>query len=270
VATLEVCVFWSLAGSRTRVLLLLFMLAVVAHTLWRPWPRRTVAAGIVVCLLLGGALLSIRQATLEDSFGHAVLQAPQYIVHPNGILNDFTEFDILFYATSLIPAERDYGYGQGIVDALASYVPGPILSDKPESTDQEFRRFVWGRTQKGGRPYTIVGDLYNDFSFPGIAVGAVLFGIAGRLLLALLRAPAGLPGRRRRVALYAIGASVFYMALATAYTLPIGFVIELALPFFVTVGVLGRVPGRAGPRRRAPAPESEVGVAAGEPAGSSA
>ena len=167
-------------------------------------------------------------------------------MEPSGILNDMTEFDILFTATSVIPSERDYGYGRGILDAVKSYVPGPIIADKPRSTDQEFREFVWGDGQKGGRPYTIVGDFYNDFGFPGIAVGSVLFGIVGRLLLALLRAPEGLSGRRYRVTLYAIGASIFYMALATAYTLPIGYVIEFALPFLVAVHLFGPLGNRFG------------------------
>jgi hypothetical protein len=245
-ATVEVVVFWALAGSRTRVLLLFFMLAVVVHYAWRPLTRRAVVGGLVGCVLLGAALLSVRESTLDEPFGEALLSAPDYIVNPSGILNDFTEFDILFTATSVIPSERDYGYGQGALDALKSYVPGPLLADKPESTDQEFREFVWGGSQSGGRPYTLVGDFYNDFGFPGIAVGAVLFGMLGRLLLALVRAPAGRPGHAYRVALYAIGAAVFYMALATAYTLPIGFLIEFALPFLVAVHVLGPLGDRLG------------------------
>jgi hypothetical protein len=245
-ATLEVVAFWSLAGSRTRVLLLIFMLAVVSHHLWRAWPRRAVMGGLVVCLLLGSALLSVRQTTADQSFGEALLSAPDYIVNPNGILNDFTEFDNLFMATSLIPSQRDYGYGQGILDAVTSFVPEPILPGKPESTDQEFRRFVWGEKRTLGRPYTVVGDLYNDFGFPGIAAGSVLFGIVARGLLALVRAPAGLPGRRYRVALYAIGLSIFYMALATAYTLPIAFFIEFALPFLIAVHVFGPLGDRVG------------------------
>jgi hypothetical protein len=243
-ATLEVLTFWAFAGSRTRVFLPLLMIAVVSHELWRPWARRAVVTGVVACVALGGALLSVRQATADDPLPRALLQAPQYVVNPEGLLNDFTEFDDLFYATSAIPKRRDYAYGKGMVDALASYVPGALLADKPESTDQEFRRFIWGDAQEGGRPYTIVGDFYNDFGFPGIAVGAFLFGIAGRLLLSLLRGPAGWPGRRYRVALYAVGATIFYMALATAYTLPLGFVLEYALPLLVAVFVFGRLSGR--------------------------
>lgn len=244
--TLEVAAFWALAGSRTRVLLLVFMLAAISHYLWRAWPRRAVVGAILVCIVLAAALLSVRQATYNATIVDSVLAAPDYIVKPSGILNDMTEFDILFTAMSVIPSERDYGYGKGILDAFESYVPGPVLPDKPQSTDQEFRKFVWGTTQKGGRPYTIVGDFYNDFGFPGIAIGSVLFGLVGRLVLALLRGPEGLPGRRYRVTLYAIAASIFYMALATAYTLPIGFFIEFALPFLIAVHLFGPLGNRFG------------------------
>ena len=240
----EVVVYWALAGTRTRVLLLLFMLAIVTHYTWRAWSRRALLGAVLACVVLGASLLSIRQATFDKSIGESLLSAPNYVVNPNGIINDFTEFDILFTATSTIPKSRDYGYGQGIVDALASYVPGPLYRGKPESTDQEFRRFVWRNEVKGGRPYTIVGDFYNDFGFPGIAVGAVLFGLFGRLLLGLVRGPVDGPGRPYRVALYAISAAILYMALATAYTIPIGFFVEFALPFFIAVHVIGPLADR--------------------------
>jgi hypothetical protein len=43
-----------------------------------------------------------------------------------------------------------------------------------------------------------------------------------------------------------ISASIFYMALATAYTLPLGYVIEFALPFLVAVHLFGRLGDRFG------------------------
>jgi hypothetical protein len=262
-ATLEIIIFWSLVGTRTRVLLPLLMLAIVSHEIWRPWLRRTIAIGLLACIVFGSALLSVRQASVEESFGGALLQAPQYVVNPSGVVNDFTEFDILFYATSLIPSERDYGYGQGLLDAFKSYVPGVLIADKPQSTDQEFGRFVFGRSHLGGRPYTVVGDLYNDFGFPGIAVGAVLFGIAGRLLLSLLRSPPGLPGRRYRVGLYSIGAAIFYIELATDYAIAIGFFIEYALPFLLAVHVFGPAVSRLRPRGRDIPDEAAEPVTAG-------
>jgi hypothetical protein len=257
-AALEIIIFWSLVGTRTRVLLPLLMLAIVSHEIWRPWRRRTVLLGLVAGILLGSALLSVRQASVDQSFGGALLQAPQYVVNPEGIVNDFTEFDIFFYATSLIPEERGYAHGQGLLDAFKSYVPGALIANKPQSTDQEFGKLVWGHSHWGGRPYTAVGDFYNDFGFPGIAVCAVLFGVVGRLLLSLLRAPPGLPGRRYRVGLYAIGTAVFYIELATDYALTIGFFIEYALPFLLAVHVFGPAISRLRPRvREVPGEEPE-------------
>lgn len=245
-ATLEVAAFSALAGSRTRVFLLLFMLAIVSHYLWRPWRLRVVLGGIVLLFLLGAVLLGVRDATYDQPVDEALKSAPKYVANPRGILNDMTEFDTLFMATSVIPTARDYGYGQGILDAFRSYIPGPLDPNKPESGDQEFRKYVWGDTLNGGRPYTVLGDFYNDFGLPGVVVGAVMFGWAARVLLALIAGPRQLPGWEYRVALYAIGLAILYMSLATTYTIAMGFVLELVIPFLLAVHLLGPLGERMG------------------------
>ena len=132
-------------------------------------------------------------------------------------------------------------------------MPDPLFPSKPESTDQEFRRFVWGNTRDEGRPYTVLGDFYNDFGFPGVAAGSVMLGILGRLLLALLRGPPGQSGEQYRVALYALLATIFYVAVVTTYTVSVGLFIGLGLPFLVAIHVLVPVAGRLSAAPASPA-----------------
>ena len=67
---------------------------------------------------------------------------------------------------------------------------------------------VWGGDHCRAAP-TAVGDLWIDFGFPGVALGALLIGVLARALLGLA-APAATPGRDYRVALYAIGLVIVY------------------------------------------------------------
>ena len=242
--TAEVCAYYAVAGSRTRVVLTLIALAVITHYVWRPWRLRWVVGAVVAVVVFAAALLGVRQATREETIGDAITAAPAYIADPRGVLNDMTEFDNLFMATSVIGSPHEYHrpapfqYGGGFVDALYSYVPGRIAPDKPEGGDIEFRKIVWGGELKAGRPYTAVGDFWNDFGFPGVIVGALLFGLLARILLGLVEAQARGPGREYRVVLYAIGLVVLYVELTTTYSVAMGIVITMLLPTLVAIHVL--------------------------------
>ena len=250
--TLEVCAYYAIAGTRTRVFLSLLMVAVVTHYLWRPWRLKAVLAGALVVVVFAAGLLGIRQATERESISEALTSAPAYIVDPRGVLNDMTEFDGVFLATSIVGSPHEYRrpapfqYGQGILDAVYSYVPGAIDPDKPESGDVAFRKLVWGNELEAGRPITVIGDFWYDFGFAGVVVGSLLFGLIARALVGLVAAGGPGRGREYRVVLYAIGLVVFYMELITTYSIAIGFVITFALPFLVAMHVIRPISVRLG------------------------
>ena len=79
---LEIVAFWFVSGSRNDVLLPLFLLAVSSHYLWREWSRKVVIGAIVACVVLGGALLSIRQNSHDQSILGSVLGAPSTSTSP--------------------------------------------------------------------------------------------------------------------------------------------------------------------------------------------
>ena len=265
-ATLEMCAFFAIAGSRTRVVLLLGMLAIVTHYLVRRWRPIELAGALVVVVLFATALLGIRQATADKTTGEALGSAPTYLERPQGILNDLNEFDYLFEATSVIGSSDSYRrpaefqYGNGFWQAVHPFVPGAIDADKPESRDQEFRKIIWGKTQGEGRPYTIIGDFWNDFGFAGVVVGSLLFGLFSRALLGLVAKTPDRRGREFRVILYAMGLTLVYITVSTTYSVTVGFLVIFGLPLLLALfavrpavdWMVARLGRRARAREQAP------------------
>ena len=236
-----VCTFSTIAGSRARVFLTLLALAVIVHYLWRPWRRRELAVGLVLMLAFVSSFVVFREAADDRSLGHAAGEAWRYGLDPRVILNDITSFDDVLYATTIYGRTRDHENGQFLVDGARSFLPSRIDPNKPEGGDIVFRKVVWKNQFGAGRPPTAVGDLYIDFGFPGVAVGALLIGLLARSLLGLLRGPPA--GRQYRVALYAIALVILYELVVDTFSLALGFMLTLALPFLIAVHLFGRAPG---------------------------
>ena len=92
----------------------------------------------------------------------------------------------------------------------------------------------------------MVGDLYNDFGFPGIAVGGLLAGILARVLLGLLREERS-PGRESRVVFYAMSLVLLYVFVTSTYSVALGFCLSYGLPLAVAIYGFGRgLPSRRG------------------------
>jgi hypothetical protein len=249
IATFEVCAFFAVAGSRTRVLLALGMLVIVVHYLWRRWRPREVVAGVVIIVVLASGLLGVRQATTDRPVGEAIKAAPTYVLDPRGVLNDLNEFDYLFQATTVIGSPHEYRapspfqFGKGLWQAVHPFVPAAIDPDRPESRDQEFRKILWGDEQGAGRPYTIVGDFWNDLGFAGVVVGSLIFGVLARAMLGLVSPGAAGSGKEYRVVLYSMGLVLVYVAVTTTYSVTISFLLVIVLPFLLAMHVIRPMTG---------------------------
>jgi oligosaccharide repeat unit polymerase len=240
------CAFALAVGSRARVFLALMMLAVVRHYRWRPWRMRYLVAGFLVFAMFSGSYLAFRQISDVRPLSEAAREAPQYALEPRVLLNDTTSFDHVFYVTSIYGRERPHEHGGFALKALRSYVPSAIDPDKPVGGDIILRRVVFGAQYGAGRPPTVVGDLYIDFGLAGVGVGALLLGMLARCIAALVHGRG--PGREYRVALYAVLLIVLYEWMVDTLSVTIGFALAFGLPLAFTVGVLGRIRRRAGPR----------------------
>jgi oligosaccharide repeat unit polymerase len=237
---LAVCAFSLIAGSRARVFITLMVLALVVHYVHRRWRPREIAIGLVLLLGFGSFFVVFRQVADKNSLGDARRAASEHIFDARVIANDITYFDDVFYATTIYGNTRPHDHGAFLLNAFRSYVPRRIDPGKPEGGDVAFRKVVWGEQLGAGRPPTAVGDLYIDFGFPGVAIGALLIGIAARALLGLLGG--GAAGRAYRVVLYAILLVVLYEWIVGTLSIALGFVLTLLLPFLIAVHGFGRLP----------------------------
>jgi oligosaccharide repeat unit polymerase len=234
-----VAAFAIIAGSRGRVFFLIVALVVIVHYLWRPWRRRELAVGGVVLLAFLSSYLVFRESVDDESIPGAAREAASRTLDPQVVLNDITSFDHVLYATTIFGRERPHEDGQFLLDGFRSYIPSAIDPGKPEGGDIAFRRIVWGNEFGAGRPPTAVGDLYIDFGFVGVAVGALLIGILARALPGFLRGPPA--GRQYRVAAYAMLLVVIYELVVDTFSLALGYVLTVAIPFLIAVHVFGRV-----------------------------
>jgi oligosaccharide repeat unit polymerase len=232
-SVLAVCAFASIAGSRARVFITLLALAVIVHYLWRPWRRRELLAFFLVLLAFVSSFVVFRQTAGHGSIGHAASLAWDHTLDPRVVINDSTSFDDVLYATTIFGRSRHFEHGQFLLDGARSYLPHAIDPNKPEGGDIAFRKIVWKEEFGAGRPPTAIGDYYIDFGFPGVAVGGFIIGVLAAALLGLLRGPPA--GRRVRVTLYAIALVVLYELVFDTFSLALGLVLTLALPFLIAV-----------------------------------
>jgi oligosaccharide repeat unit polymerase len=248
---LQLLAYAIIVGSRARVVLPLIMLVVMIHYLWRPWRLREIAGALVVLVVLAGLSLAVREGAERESLGAAVADSPRYALDVRGVMSDSNVYDHVLFATQLRPDPLPYKNGKVLLDAVHSYVPGFIDASKPEGGDIIFRKEVWGDEYRAGRPPTIVGDLYNDFGFAGIAIGAVLLGTIARVLLGFLRNPTA-RGREYRVVLYALSVVLLYVFITSTYSVALGLGLTFGLPLAVAVHGLGRGLPRRGRATFAP------------------
>lgn len=239
-AVAESVVFWATTGSRTHAFAPLFVLFIARHHVRRPWTAPQVAAIVLALTLTASTLLVIRQGTYSQSLGRAVAAVPQYALDPSATLFDNTTFDDFTAAVNLYGVTVPHGHGAAVTDAVRSFVPRRFDPDRPQGGDIEFRRLVLGDSYQGGRPYSVVGELYRDLGWAGIALGGLALGLLVRGLAGLAAGERPAPGRRLRIVLLALGLLILYGLLVGTYSIALGDLVEIGIPLALALIVLAR------------------------------
>ncbi len=239
----EVCGFYALAGTRTRVFLTLLMIAVVIAL-----PGAPVAAARAGGRR--GARGRVRERAARRSPGHrgqadrrgAQLGAqvpprparrPQRPDRVRRRLHRHHRHRL----PPQVPLARAVPVRQGHPGRVPLVCPG---TDRRRTSP---RAATWssgsssGATSwQAGRPYTVIGDFWNDFGFPGVVAGlAPVRPARPRARGAGLAAARRVPGREYRVVLYAIALVVLYTEVVNTYSVAIGFVLTIGVPFLVAM-----------------------------------
>jgi hypothetical protein len=230
-----------LLGSRTLVLIPLLLVAIVYNYTSRPIPLRVLVPAAIVGMLFFSTYLAVREATRTEPIASVLPDVPGYALDVRGLLNTSPVFDQFLEASIYIPQSSPYRYGGEFFSGISGQVPRVLYPGKPDPNDTEFRRLIWGERLQAGRPIGLVGGLYRDFGFAGIAFGAFLFGMLARGVAGLIppdEAPS--EGRRLRIALFAISAVVLYEFVVGGYSIAFGLAIQLFLPLLLAIKVFTR------------------------------
>lgn len=178
-AVAEVTLFAGLTGSRSRAVLPLALLFVIAHLTRRRFSTRRLVVIFTLIVVSASIFLVIRQETQKSSFSAAVSSAFTNPPTVGVLMNDNSTFDAATEAVALGPDYLNNQAGDRFVSGLAAAVPSVVYGEsKPQTSDVWFREQVWGNRFLGGRPFSLVGELWLDFGVLGLVLGGLALGWA--------------------------------------------------------------------------------------------
>ncbi|WP_375284224.1 O-antigen polymerase [Marinicauda pacifica] len=136
------------------------------------------AAAIVLvgAVIVGGYAMRI-SAQQSIPLGVALRQAL-----PDGLLIVSGTFPLLDLYSGAYVLTRDEGlsYGENLVNIAGRFVPRDLWPTKPDILAIEIRQHVYG-DRLSGAPPTVYGEFYHAFSWLGLVVGGLFFGVLLRL-----------------------------------------------------------------------------------------
>ena len=227
----ERSLFGLVTGSRSSAVMPLVACAVAAHYGRRRWRLLQVAIGVGVLLAVTTTFAVFREATRESTVRQAQAITRESLPGPGAIANDFTEFDALIEMIGS-PAQFAPRDGRRLLEGSLSLVPRALyIGGKPPTGDIQLRARLWGSSVGlAGRPFTVVGELWWDLRWLGVALGGLLIGyVIGRIRMAVAR----LPSKEMRGCWEAVLLLAFASLLFGGYDLGASVAFQYAVPLFV-------------------------------------
>jgi len=173
----ETVVFAALTGSRTRTFLPVMAVAIVVHLCRRRFLLREAVVGILCAAAFAGMFLTLRQVSSDRPLGEAVATGISRGASLQVLANDHATFDALVMMQAIVPEQVPHQDGRRLAAGFTGMIPSAIYPAKPEEGDVWFRRQLWGDARQAGRPYTLPGELWLDFSWIGLALGSLGLGL---------------------------------------------------------------------------------------------
>jgi peptidoglycan/LPS O-acetylase OafA/YrhL/O-antigen/teichoic acid export membrane protein len=163
----------------SRGLLVIGALAAVAVYLHARRPTgRALAVGAVIAVLSVGLLAfaeRVRSFTQVTSTSHAVTLALKTPPSTYAVA-DLTPFDNLVTLGELVPASVPRLKGSSIAAIPGAFIPRALWPGKPQPLDQQVSKYLYPGSTVGS-PISVQGELWWNFGWPGVAVGALLIGL---------------------------------------------------------------------------------------------
>ena len=173
----ETVVFAAITGSRTRTFLPVMAVAIVIHLCRRRFRVREALAALLVAAAFAGMMLTLRQVLSDRPLSEAVASGLSNGASLQVIANDHATFDALVMMDALVPEQIGHQDGRRMAAGFAAVLPGAVYPHKPEAGDVWLRRELWGEARQAGRPYTLPGELWLDFAWPGLVIGGIGLGL---------------------------------------------------------------------------------------------
>ncbi|MFC7008607.1 oligosaccharide repeat unit polymerase [Halalkalicoccus sp. GCM10025322] len=129
----------------------------------------------IICFLI--AAQAARQA---ESPIKAIQSVDLVTILTAGVHNTSLEHFLLLL--EMVPSEKGYYYGTFFGRVVTNMIPSAIWPEKPVMTVGSLLRRTIDPSASGGWPPGEMGIWYINFGFPGIAIGAIIYGAILRLL----------------------------------------------------------------------------------------
>jgi hypothetical protein len=233
---LETVVFAALTGSRTRTFLPVMGVAIVVHLCRRRFRVREALVAILLAAAFAGMFLTLRQVSSDRPLGEAVASGLSNGASLQVLANDHATFDALVMMDAIVPERIGHQDGRRMAAGFAAVLPSAVFPEKPEQGDVWLRQQLWGEARQAGRPYTFPGELWLDFAWPGLAIGALGLG----LLCARLRQPEGLTTPGQALVAGVVGIAMWEL-LGGTWSAGTGSLIEYGVPLTLAAVIARRV-----------------------------
>ncbi len=173
-------------GGRAVVLVIWITVFVVFYYLRRS--RRVVTLrvflitlGFLLAVVIFIVVLGTKRTNIQlgvDTLGQSEVDMLQTDDLTSGFMREFSQFDWFVIVLDISPSIIPYQYGSTFMDFFAQFVPRLVWRDKPLPIEYVVTQRVTG--VESGSPFTIIGELYLNFLWPGVVMGMLLFGVLMR------------------------------------------------------------------------------------------